>query len=442
MRHTPVIILSLVLSTGCGKFLYQDAHNGIPVEELTIDDARLLMTGVYNTTQYKPTFNGWALADIIGGDIIRTGASGVNTPSMLVEGAVTPDNSFITSPWNGFYAGLFQINYFISVVEQLPWSGEKRQMLGTGHFFRGLYYYMLVSRWRDVPIVTAPTEEENIAQTPQDEGWKFIVSELEKAVEYAEEFHDENYVSRQAAQGLLARTLLAMGRKKEAADIAEELIGHPSFFLDDFKSVFRNRENGEEIFSFANLVQESSVNLSSYYYTKESPVGGSYNFCPTEEAMDMFANSDKRKTISVDIQGSNNVLNKYCGGDAGHDPIYIVRIAEMYLISAEGRGLENGLARLNELRGKRGLEPVFPSNEEEFLDAVLEERRMELFGEGFRWFDLVRTGKYASTIGVDKKYTVLPIPARELTLNKKLVQHTLWEAGNDNNRKTDEEDKK
>ena len=100
----------------------------------------------------------------------------------------------------------------------------------------------------------------------------------------------------------------------------------------------------------------------------------------------------------------------------------------MYLISAEGQGLQGGLDRLNELREFRGLQAVSPADEEEFLDAVLEERRLELFGEGFRWFDLVRTGRYEQKTGLGTKYTVLPIPARELTLNKKLKQHPLWDA--------------
>ena len=108
--------------------------------------------------------------------------------------------------------------------------------------------------------------------------------------------------------------------------------------------------------------------------------------------------------------------------------IYIVRLAEMYLISAECQGLENGLDRLNELRRYRGLENVNPSDEEAFLDAILQERRLELFGEGFRWYDLVRSGKFESVVGVDEKYTILPIPARELSLNKNLHQHPLWQA--------------
>ncbi len=417
----------LLILTGCGKWLDQYPHNAVSPDNLTDEDAELLLTGIYNIAQYKPTFNGYAMFDIIGGDLIRPGGTGTNTPSLVVQGAIMPDGSMVSGPWNGFYAGLYQINTFISAIEKLEDSERRTEMLGTGHFFRGLYYYYLVTRWRNVPIVTEPTTED-IASSDEADVWDFVEGEFRMAAEMAPDFTTKNYVSKDAAKALLARTYLATGRKEEAAMLAEELIGSIEFSLAPSGEIFRGISNKEEIFTYANLIEESSVNMSSYFYTKESPVGGSYTFCPTQEAMDMYLYTDSRRPVSVDIQGSNNVLNKYCSGDAGHDPLYVTRLSEMYLISAECQGLSGGLGRLNELRKFRGLEEVRPATEAEFLDAVLEERRLELFGEGFRWYDLVRTGKYESTIGIDTRYTVLPIPSRELTLNKKLRQHPLWTA--------------
>lgn len=426
------ICLCLLLLCGCDRYLDQYPHNGISSDLISDEDAQLLLTGAYNIAQYKPTFNGWALFDLIGGDIIRTGASGMNTPELLVTMGITPNQSIVASPWNGFYAGLYQINVFMEKIGQLPQSQMKDEMLAAGHFFRGLYYYNITARWRNIPIVTSTTDTD-VTQTPEEEAWEFVADELKESIRLGSDFKDKNHVSRQAAKALLARTYLAMGMLEEAAQMAEEVISDGLFELSDFNRIFRGEYNQEEIFSFANLVQESSVNMSSYYYTKQSPVGGAYNFCPTQEAMDMYGPTDTRKAVSVDFQGSNPVLNKYCGGDAGRDPLYIVRLAEMYLISSEGQGYPDGLARLNELRVHRGLSPAAPASQEEFIDAVLEERRLELFGEGFRWFDLVRTGRYEETVGVDSRYTVLPIPARELTLNKKLKQHPLWDAASDKN---------
>ncbi|MBR6001749.1 MAG: RagB/SusD family nutrient uptake outer membrane protein [Bacteroidales bacterium] len=431
MKKTAILLTIVLAAVSCDKLLNQYPHNAKSIDTLTEADVEQLMVGVYNIAQYKPTFNGYALFDIIGGDIIRPGATSTNTPALVVQGAIAPGQSIVASPWNGYYAGLYQINNFIIKAEALPDSDRKREYCGTGYFFRGLYYYYLVTRWRDIPIVTGPVDYD-VPQTPEAEAWEFVAGEFRKAMEMAPDFTDKNYVSKDAAKALLARTYLAMGRKAEAAALAEELIGCGRFALADFSSIFRGKDNKEEIFTFSNLVNEGSFNIGSYYYTKESTVGGSYTFCPTQAAMDMFVHYDKRTPYSVDIQGSNNVVNKYCQGDAGQDPIYITRLAEMYLISAECQGLALGIDRLNQLRRFRGLSDVRPANEAAFLDAVLNERRLELFGEGFRWYDLVRTGKYEQTVGVDTKYTVLPIPSRELTLNKKLVQHPLWKASTDN----------
>ena len=418
----------IVLSASCGKHLNQYPLDGIPAEKITQEHAQLLTTGMYNIVQYKPTFNGWALFDLIGGDLIRTGATNVNTPKLMVEGAIDPNKSIVTSPWNGYFAGLYQINITLEYIEKLPETSAKKSMLGTCHFFRGLYYYNLVTRWRNLPIIRSSKGGELEAQRSEEEVWEFVAEEFNKAITLLPTFTNKNYVSQEAAKGLLARTYLSMGRKKEAAELAESLIKDSRFSLCDFTDIFRGAHNTEEIFTFANLLQEGRVNFSSYYYTKESGVGGAYNFCPTAEAMSMYQESDKRKDISIGYQGSNPVLNKYSSGDAGRDPIYIVRLSEMYLISAECLGLHDGLNRLNELRQFRGIDKLNPSNEEEFLDAILNERRLEFFGEGFRWFDLVRCGKYESTVGVDSKYTILPIPARELSLNSNLRQHPLWQA--------------
>ena len=427
MKKYIIYLAAALALVSCDKLLNQYPHNAVSSDNLTEEDAELLMVGAYNIAQYKPTFNGWAMFDIIGGDIIRPGATSTNTPALVVQGAIAPDNSMVSSPWNGYYAGLYQINNFINSVEKIPDSARKTEMLGVGHFFRGLYYYNLVTRWRSVPIVTGPITED-VGQDSEADCWKFVEDEFKLAAQMAPDFSNKNYVSKDAAKALLARTYLATGKKAEAAALAEELITCGRFALADFSDIFRGKYNREEIFTFANLLEEGSYNIGSYYYTKESPVGGSYTFCPTQEAMDMFQHIDKRRTVSVDIQGSNNVVNKYCQGDAGHDPIYITRLAEMYLISAECKGLALVIDRLNELRRFRGLPNVAPATEAAFQDAVLNERRLELFGEGFRWFDLVRTGKYEQVVGVDTKFTVFPIPSRELTLNKLLKQNPLWVA--------------
>ena len=237
--------------------------------------------------------------------------------------------------------------------------------------------------------------------------WAFVNEDLEKALAMCPEYSTKYYVSLQAAKALAARAYIAQGKKAEAAKLADELIADPLFALDDFSKIFRGEANSEVIFTFANLPEENGIKFAGEFLQPATI------YVPVPEVMD----------------GSETVLNKYINKSSS-DPIIISRLAEMYLISAEGKGLAGGgLARLNELRRARGLQDLSPApkNEEEFIDAILAERRLEFLGEGFRWYDLVRTGRYMMKTGLPEKYTVFPIPQKQLDLNTvNLHQNELW----------------
>jgi len=73
-------------------------------------------------------------------------------------------------------------------------------------------------------------------------------------------------------------------------------------------------------------------------------------------------------------------------------------LAEQYLIRAESRArlgnISGAQADLNALRAMRGLDNTTALDQNELIDAILTERRHELFLEdGHRWFDLRRTAK-------------------------------------------------
>lgn len=421
-------VIMSVMGTGCNE-MDQYPHNGVSSDNLTEADAQLLLTGLYFYTEAKPTVDGYLTPDIVGGDLVRGGATGLKDPVILVRDLITPESGFVSGPWNGYYTGLYQINSLIRSLNGMPATASRNEMLGTACFFRGLFYYNLVSRYGEVPVLEEP-QDGDVAASSEADGWAFVEKNFQTAIDYCPVFSDKNYVSQQAAKALMARTKLAMGKKAEAAALAEELINDANFALDDFDKIFRGKANREEIFTFSNLLTESHVKISASLYTRAHPNGGSGTYAPTTEVMNMFSDDDKRKAVSIDRQEANDVINKFPGGEVNSDPIIITRIAEMYLISAEGQGVAKGLPRLNELRAVRGLKPVTASTEDEFITLILAERRMELLAEGFRWFDLVRTGRLESTRGFERKYNRLPIPSREISLNKKLKQNSYWAVQN------------
>lgn len=101
----------------------------------------------------------------------------------------------------------------------------------------------------------------------------------------------------------------------------------------------------------------------------------------------------------------------------------VIRLADTYLMEAEalnGNGAR-AQALLDAVRSRVGL-PSVPVS----LQAIKDERRKELAGEGHRWFDLVRWGdapsKLASRGFKADKNEVLPIPYNEL-INTSIKQN-------------------
>ncbi|EFK35086.1 SusD family [Chryseobacterium gleum] len=101
----------------------------------------------------------------------------------------------------------------------------------------------------------------------------------------------------------------------------------------------------------------------------------------------------------------------------------VIRLADTYLMEAEALNGSGARAQalLDAVRARVGL-PSIPVT----LQAVKDERRRELAGEGHRWFDLVRWGeapsKLASRGFKPNKNELLPIPYNEL-LNTKIKQN-------------------
>lgn len=428
MTYTKINILIIVIGFtliigGCSDVLDVSPRTSISPDDLGQEEVEQLLNGVYHQFQNGPGRENVIVFDLLGGNL---NSSNVGARSEYIENDVDPADGDNRRMWYGYYRGLHRANVLIKTLDRLEETNRNQEILGIAHFFRGYAYYQLVTRFGGVPILREPTRD-HVARDSEQEVWSFIQEELEMAIDLAPDFtsnRDYYYVTSEAAKALLARTALASNDMDRAAQLAEEVIESGNFRLEqNFADIFRDPSNSETIFAFENSSEEG-ITFGGLFTTVDYPTGGSWFYIPREEMYDLYSEEDLRKEVAVDSVSNLPMVNKYQGGLQGGDPIIVTRIAEMYLISAEAQGLD-GIGRLNDLREGRNLSSLDINNEEEYAEAVAEERRKELAYEGFRWYDLIRTGRAVDElVNVETENQLrLPIPVSELDLNPLLEQN-------------------
>lgn len=115
---------------------------------------------------------------------------------------------------------------------------------------------------------------------------------------------------------------------------------------------------------------------------------------------------------------------------SGSRDFFVMRLGETYLIAAEALMMMGNTAEaatyVNAVRtraAKEGAEAAMQITADQLdIDFILDERARELLGEGWRWFDLVRTGKLIErvrkynpdAVGIEEHHALRPIPQDQI----------------------------
>ena len=249
-------------------------------------------------------------------------------------------------------------------------------------------------------------------------------------------------------------------------------------FGDLWKSDINSKFNSESIFEVAHTATSAGnwdcvgctegnvlgVMVGPRAYTPKAPTAPDYisgwSFLVVTQSLFDAIHGDPRYKFTVanlDSLEANNIasyqkanmntgffLEKFAGrvstrSDAGGNwelnfgqNMYEIRLADTYLMEAEARVHtgESGAAGtrsyqlLSAVRARVGLPGINAT-----LDNIFSERRLELAGEGHRWFDLVRSGRAGTVLAsrgfVAGKHEILPIPLLEME-NTKIEQSKEW----------------
>ncbi len=399
-------------------------------------------------------------------------------------------NIIPSSFWGDHYQGVFRANILLAKLPNTTMDeNEKARFIAETKALRATYYFNLVRMFKNIPLILEPLAASDIYKVTQakpEDVYAQIEKDLSEAIidllASVNLATEAGRFTKVAAQAMLGKVYLYDNKKSEAATILAQVNGptpgqpnqYGNNLLPNFKDlwVFTNKYNAESLLECAHTNQSNadwgfwgssadegnSVDqmVGPRSYSKTGPAapdiytsGWSFNVW-TQDFYDVMKNDPRfsatvldMKALSADGQakylaGNQNTgyfLMKFIpmksdirtGGGAVElnfqQNDYIIRLADTYLLEAEALGATGARAQalLDAVRNRVGLASVPVS-----MDAIKKERRLELAGEGHRFFDLVRWGDAAQVLGsrgfVAGKNEIFPIPASELQ-GTKLVQN-------------------
>ncbi len=320
-----------------------------------------------------------------------------------------------------------------TVIEILEEQGAddntKKQMLGENYFIRAFVHFNLLKFYSiayttgdpstnlGVIIRNSTSGESQKARATIQETYDFIISDLNKAVEFMNSQRGSEYASKQAAQALLSRVYLNMENNDKTIEYADQVINSGRFALEtasSYPGLFASSlSHNETIWAIAftpvdNRGKFGSI-ASMLYSDGNSGWGEEFASLPYRNLLAENLNDVRLTYIDTSFNDNGAVRTKngiqvfyitkfsFQDGDPNLSSPIMFRLAEMYLNKAEAyakKGDEsNALAMVNEIRKNRGMADDLVSSVpsgKTILDMVLDERSRELAFEGFRATDLIR----------------------------------------------------
>jgi hypothetical protein len=278
-----------------------------------------------------------------------------------------------------------------------------------------------------------------VHRIPENEVYVLIKNDLEHAISLLpEDYITEERVrpNKWTAAALLARVNLYMGVWDEASNAASAVLNETELYSweAELDKVFL-KESTTTIWQFLpKFAGDNTLEAETFSFFNGPPPLSALS----SSLMTSFTAGDQRKMHWITAVSDGTDVwyhaSKYkAAGNTGSSMEYsiVFRLAEQYLIRAEARAHQGNLIGakedLNKIRHTAGLPDTDAATAPEIIDAVLEERRVELFTEfGQRFFDLKRTGKLDTALspikaGWNSTDLNFPIPESELLLNPNLA---------------------
>lgn len=434
-----ILMFIAVFTFSCDDNLEIDPEQSIDGSQALNSEQNIaaLLLGVYEEAGQGVSFGGdiQIMADLLGASDQISWFGTFLAPRQLIQKSLLVDNTFVRDTWFNNYETINQTNLIIDNLDVITSSDAYRaQIEGEAKFLRAMSYFELVRLW-GLPYEAGTTNSqpgvplrligyEDYSQplpaerASVEEIYAQVLSDLEDAYTNLPASNDI-FADRYAAQALRARVYLQMQNYAAARDAANDVIENSGASLTgSFADAFNNdADSSEDLFDFQVTNQTGDSDLITFYASQDNGGrGGDIVLNPAYFALFPDADDERANFTYIGDYG-DNLTGKYTNQFAN---IAIFRLAEMYLIRAEGNIIENTAVGqtpaedVNLLRLRAGAETVSaPLTQED----ILLERQLELAFEGFLLHDFKRTQNDIDGLPYNDPSLVLPIPQNEMDTN-------------------------
>lgn len=428
----------LMFSTGCEDTLLDLSNpSQLGPDQFITDDATAsqAVIGIYSA--FQNTNVGGAVPiqvlSLYADELVHTGSFPTYN-EYFVNNVTATGNVNNSNIWGSYYAAIFRANSVIAALEADTEgnvsSSVRTAAMAEAKALRAYFYFFLVQSYGGVPIPQEIVTEGgsaagNVARSSEAEVYAYIQADINDAMGNL----NNNGVfrfSNDALRVLKAKVHMALGEYGPAEDALAPIIGNYAL-VDDYTDLFVPGTNSEAIFKL-NYSTDDANSLAFYFYP--SAEGGRRETAPTSTLVDSFEPGDARLDLIRDpADESAIILTKYSDVATGTDQPNIYRYADVLLMYAEvlARGNDASASDyINEVRERAGLGDVVLTSAN-VVDLIAQERLVELYGEGQRWFDVKRLGIAQEVIegkglNFNANRLVLPLPQSEIDANDEITQ--------------------